>query len=96
MILTYNSTYDNSEYIKVMLNLVTVDDEKILFSLIAIILKIMSQSNFIAQKTHTISKKMTITLIKHAYKNIIEHLVALTHHSKGINRWKITRTNDEQ
>ena len=28
MILTYNSTYDISEYIKVMLNLVTLGDEK--------------------------------------------------------------------
>ena len=56
----------------------------------------MSLSDFIAKKIYTISKKMTITLIKHAHKSIKEHWVALTHHSKGINRWKITRTNDEQ
>ena len=56
----------------------------------------MSQSNVIAKKTYTISKKMTITLIKHAHKNIIEHWVALTNHSKSFNRWKITRTNEEQ
>ena len=54
----------------------------------------MSQSNFIAQKTYTISKKMTITLIKHAYNN--RTLGGVNPSFKGINRWKATRTNDEQ